>query len=1101
MRTINRTLRPGALLVLSGLANIGCGGEPISAGGAGIGGDAAGGHGGNAGGDGRFTAVQLTEDNAEALLFGGTDVTGGIGDWYLTNGVVELIVDDPRPQDDLVELLGESAPPRQNHLAVSGGNIVDLGLVGEDNDQLPALFQGTGLNSRNLVRYESVSAAVGESSASITVRGHPTNLPVDPTEVSIATTYTLSDSNPFVELTTEVRNDSAQSVFELGIVRDTFFWARIAIVPFSPMVDRGFDHVPLDIDNPVASVETMPFAVGPGNISPDDGMMDPVTGRPAGEVSYGLLGVDVSLDPDGDGPMGARVEVQDAVFGVSSIASTSLGNTSVGAVPPGGKMTYRRRIYVGGRNEVASAANPILLELAERHGFAVGRVRVAPESTSPGVRASVLVTRTGGSDNALFPPGTPVTHFYTDDAGAPEGIVLPEGTYELEFRAEERDPVLVRDVVVNADEETVVEAPSLSAVGLVELTLLERSEEGEAPVPGRVTIRGIDGTSDPRLGFDYEAWQLAADGARELEVFTENYAGGFQVHNFVVLPHGAATVELRPGTYELLASRGVEFSLSRRIVTVSPGGTHEVVLVVERQYDTPDAMAGEFHIHTARGFDSQAPLTARVASFAAEGVEVLVATEHEHVLDLGPVIAEVGLEDYLASMVGQEATSGQPNPPLFENGVGHMNAWPLAVEPLQPGDGRIQKDYVAMNMLISRYRRRGAEVVQLNHPRTFGQGFVLLGVLDSIGYDPDLPIDSPPNDTLLSRDVTGSSGVDNPDGFRNLDFDVMEIANRQDVGEYLAARRDWLSFLNQVNHATVSGPVPFIPATAVSDAHHVTFEQNTEIDNPTGMPGYWRTYVHGVGDDPGMFDADVFNEAVKGGRMMGTNGPHITFRITDSAGGEASLGETLATTDDEVTLELTIRAANWVPVQEVRVIANGYVVMSFDAESTPAVLQPSVDPWSSSTDEVIRFHEVLQASVPGDAYFIVEAGAKLDPIPEPGGFYTAIVPGAVPIAFTNPIFVDADGEGFVGPGLPVMASATGAGELRPQFAQVHQTNMSVQERVRRWWSALVASVEEPMLKPSFVPVPSRLTSLDEHRGGCGHVHYELPRSLLMRGQE
>lgn len=1081
-----------SFLVLA-TAALGCGGE----GGATKGSGGTSGAGGEGGGS-PWRAVRITEDNAEGLLFGGTDVAGGIGDWYLSNGVVELVVDDARPQDDLVELLGDDAPPRQNHLAVSGGNIVDLALVGQNNDQLPALFQGTGLNSRNLVRYESVTAETGDDSASIVVRGVPTNLDVEPHEVTITTTYTVSESNPFVELTTEVRNDSARPIFELGIVRDTFFWARIAIVPFSPMVGRGFNHVPLDLDNPVASVETLPFAVGPGNISPTDGMMDPVTGLPSGEVSYGLLGVSATLDPDGEGPMDAMREEQDTVFGVSSIASTSMGNNAVGAVPSGGVMTYTRRIYVGERNDVASTANALLDELSNRRGFDVGRIRLDPRSPGPGVAVTVLATRTGGPENVLFPPGTPVTHFKTDDSGGFEDIVLPVGVYELELRAPERDPLTVRDVRVSAGQDTEVTVPSLSSVGVVEVSLVERTEGDETPVPGRVTIKGIDGTPDPRFGFDYEAWQLEADGTAALEVFTENYAGGFQVHNFVILPHGAATVELRPGTYEIFGSRGVEFSVSRQVLTVTPDGQHRVDLVIERQFDTPDAMTGEFHLHTARGFDSQAPLKARVASFAAEGVEVLVATEHEHVLDLSPVIADVGLEAYLASMVGQEATSGQPNPPLFENGVGHMNAWPLEVEPLQPGDGRIQKDYVAMNMLISRYRRKGAEVIQLNHPRTLGQGFVLLGVLDSIGYDPDLPIDSPPNDALLSRDVTGSSGVDNPDGTRNIDFDVMEIANRQDVGEYLAARRDWLSFLNQVNHATASGAVPFIPATAVSDAHHVTFEQNTEIDNPTGVPGYWRTYVHGVGDDPRGFDADTFNASVKAGRMIGTNGPHISFRITDDAGGTANLGETLTTEQEEVTLAVTVRAPNWVPVEEVRVIANGYVVMSFDAETLPAVLQPTVEPWSSSTEDVVRFDATLSVNVPVDTYFLVEAGAKLSPTPEPTGFFSTIVPGAVPIAFSNPIFVDADGGGFVGPGLPVMASATGNAELRPSFAQVRQLNMPVQERIRRWWSALIASADTPAVERLFEPVPSRLTTRDEHRGGCGHVHYELPRSLLMR---
>jgi len=139
--------------------------------------------------------------------------------------------------------------------------------------------------------------------------------------------------------------------------------------------------------------------------------------------------------------------------------------------------------------------------------------------------------------------------------------------------------------------------------------------------------------------------------------------------------------------------------------------------------------------------------------------------------------------------------------------------------------------------------------------------------------------------------------------------------------------------------------------------------------------------------------------------------------------------------------------------------------------------------------------------LPADTYFLVEAGAKLSPMPSPPEFLDKIVPGAVPIAFTNPIFVDHDGGGFDPPGLPVMASATGVAEPRPAFANVDQTNMPVHERIRRWWGRLVASANSSLVRQAFEPVPSRLTTLHENRGGCGHVHYELPRAYLSPGPE
>jgi hypothetical protein len=42
----------------------------------------------------QYTAEQVTVGNAALHLFQGSDADGGIGDWYLSNGVVEVIVDE-----------------------------------------------------------------------------------------------------------------------------------------------------------------------------------------------------------------------------------------------------------------------------------------------------------------------------------------------------------------------------------------------------------------------------------------------------------------------------------------------------------------------------------------------------------------------------------------------------------------------------------------------------------------------------------------------------------------------------------------------------------------------------------------------------------------------------------------------------------------------------------------------------------------------------------------------------------------------------------------------------------------------------------------------
>ena len=52
-----------------------------------------------AGAPGPLVAEQHHPRERRDPLFGGTDADGGVDDWYLSNGVVEVVIDDvgPRP--------------------------------------------------------------------------------------------------------------------------------------------------------------------------------------------------------------------------------------------------------------------------------------------------------------------------------------------------------------------------------------------------------------------------------------------------------------------------------------------------------------------------------------------------------------------------------------------------------------------------------------------------------------------------------------------------------------------------------------------------------------------------------------------------------------------------------------------------------------------------------------------------------------------------------------------------------------------------------------------------------------------------------------------
>ena len=683
----------------------------------------------------QFVAEQVTAANAATRLFGGTDADGGVDDWYVSNGVVEAIIDDVGPQTDLVALLGANAPPKQSESAFTGGSLIDLGLVGANNDQLVQLFTVGGLSTSNFILYDAINASTTASSATITTTGTLLGFNVPPQNLMVASDYTAAASDPFLTVTTTVTNTHpTDGAAGLGGFLDAILWTLRSTVPFSPLANRGFHHAVFDLNDPGLALELPPFAAGPGVVTPAAGIMDPPSATTAGEVAYGMLGVDISVDQDGPGGNPPVVTTVNTLFGVNSNLVTALGHLpATGILNPGGVLRYTRRIYVGNRNDAASVANGMIGALAARQAFATGTISGNVDaSDTPNVVASVIATKTGGASTPGFPNGTPVTHFRTDASGAFGGIVLPVGTYDLEIRAVERDPAIVSGVTVAAASDTPVAVPTLTGLGSLDVVVVERVPGPDPPVPAKITFTGIDGSSDPVFNKDFEALAIPAAGPN-VDLMPETFGAGPAQRNFLYLADGTGSVQLRPGRYELIASRGPEFTVQRRRVRVREGKTKSVQLRLRRVVDTAGALSGDFHIHSARSLDSSAGLRDRVASYAGEGVEVMVSTDHDYHVDYGSTIAAFGIGSHVTSIVGNEVTTSVPNPPAFPDAIGHINAWPQPVDPTARRDGSIEDEFVSPNFLYSRLRSRGAEVVQYNHPRAGVSGLTSIGFFSNIG--------------------------------------------------------------------------------------------------------------------------------------------------------------------------------------------------------------------------------------------------------------------------------------------------------------------------------------------------------------------------------
>jgi hypothetical protein len=1001
-----------------------------------------------------------------ALLFGGSDAEGGIGDWYLSNGVVQAIVDDVGPRADLTAVLsGSVIPPIQSEIAATGGTLIDVGRVGANDDQLPQMFVVGGLSTANFVLSDSITVpAPGTIRASGGLLLPPLSQRPTPC-IALVTDFSVAGSDPFVTITSTATNGCAAPVALTGFL-DATIWTQRGIVPFSGG-GTGFDHTPLDLSNPGPALETPAFLGAPGVLGPDDGVMDPASGTTSGEVSYGLLGVRIEVDADGPGGVPPVTTPVDGLFGVSSNLVSALGNLPLGGtLAPGGTLTYVRRLYVGARNDVRSVADAMIADLAARRGFATGTLGGDVDAADTrDVAASLFVTRLGrcagdatrtcraaadcgGSGPCAdpvptpgFAPGSAVSHVRTDGAGVFSGVVLPQGTYAVHVVAPERDDVTVEPIGVGAGE-TAVAIPPLAARGTLAFDVREKKRK-RPRIPAKLVVKGVPPTPDPLFARTLPA-RL---GTERLD--TETFGGGqpgssedtFAQGNVVYVTTGEGSVQVRPGTYDVYASRGMEYGIATQRITVTAGQQASLAFRLKRVIKTKQALGADFHVHSGRSLDSSAPLAGRLAAFAAEGVEVLVSTDHDKHLDYAALLQPLGLARQLATIPGVEVTGSVPNPPVFPNSIGHINAWPMPVEPDRPRDGAIQDEYTAPNWVFSRLRALGGAdvVVQYNHPRAGVSGLTNIGFFNSIGcsrcanaidtacvqdadcpaggdrectcvgYQPERRLDQPPNDLLLDTGILGPGTTPNPGGVRNIDFDVMEVANGAKASDYpalLQVRRDWLSLLQQ-------GVVK--PATGVSDSHRLTVEH----------AGWARTYVLGVGDDPTRLDVPRFNERVRAGAMLVAAGPWIEATV-QAGSRRGGFGQTVRSRSGKVRVRLRVLSPAWIPVDEVRLVANGATIRRFDGSSRPRV-RPTPGKFASSGN-TLRLKASVQLRLAADTFLTVEAGPPLGDeaaLPTPPPIVDIVEPGVVPFAMTNPIFVDVAGDGFTPPGLSV-ALAGGA---------------------------------------------------------------------------
>ncbi len=416
---------------------------------------------------------------------------------------------------------------------------------------------------------------------------------------------------------------------------------------------------------------------------------------------------------------------------------------------------------------------------------------------------------------------------------------------------------------------------------------------------------------------------------------------------------GEGSFLIEPGDYTITVSRGYEYEVCRESASIAAGDTYNVDCSLQRSVDTTGWVAGDLHMHTERSIDAVVAVEQRIIQMAAVGLERSPITDHDVVSDLDPYVDGLGLREFITLIAGDEVS------PV----AAHTNGFPLSLREDRNTYFGVQwygdyddtsctlKDNPPYPDIWAQLREEyDAGIVQINHPRSNSQGF-----LNTFKYDPLVGLDS------------------FEEGDFDLNWDAIELINAGDVDDALTATlADWFSFFNQGVHKA---------GTAVSDCH------------TNDCPGDARSFIRTEEDDPSLVTEEMFVDAIKNLRVQAASGPFVTATI-----GDAKIGDTAELGGNgNVELHVKVQAPSWMPVDWIRVVVNGDIVATVEADQ----LQ----------DAVVRYDASFSLTVDKDSWFVVLAGAPLKRL-------APVSPGQPVLTITNPIFVDLNDDGYEAPGLP-----------------------------------------------------------------------------------
>jgi hypothetical protein len=417
---------------------------------------------------------------------------------------------------------------------------------------------------------------------------------------------------------------------------------------------------------------------------------------------------------------------------------------------------------------------------------------------------------------------------------------------------------------------------------------------------------------------------------------------------------GEVMTPLPEGRYRVAATKGIEWSVDAKTVVIEPGGHVAVDLSPRHIVPTPGVLGADLHVHARPSFDTPVSAEDRVLSLVSAGIDFAVPSEHNIVGDYGPMIATLDLTHELAYVPGVEVTTFTPR-------FGHFGVFPYPHISVPP-----YRATTPSGLFNAAHRGDPTRILQVNHPRLP----MAIGYFNVFHYEPQ-------------------KGQEPPTSMR-MDFDTIEVFNGYDMAKndrVEAVMHDWFALLNQGYRYT---------ATGSSDSHRIQYQ----------WAGYPRTLIaagEAASGEKGPVDTSAVVAALKKGHATVTNGPVIELEVEG-----AHPGDELVTAQDPIRAHVVVRAAPWIDVTSLEIVAGNKTLETLSIASRPTKLGPELGTREEAEARSVRFDQELSLPLGAANTWVVviaRGARKLDDV-------LPFMP-TVPLGFTNPVWVTRDPKAVV----------------------------------------------------------------------------------------